>query len=79
MAVSGSADPWEEAQLAGKTLGVQYRLQQDKIYFVLRPGFYESKAKSSDQAREVTLLDKEQVEEIHQGTAPGNLPGGSKP
>ena len=45
MAVSGSSDPWEAEQLAGKTLGVQYRLQEDEIVLVLRPGFYESKSK----------------------------------
>ena len=67
MAVAGSADPWEEAQLAGKTLGVQYRLRQDEIYFALKPAFYENKAKSSDQAREVTLLDQGQIEQIRQG------------
>ena len=38
MAVSGSTDPWEAEQLAGKSLGVLYRLQEDEIYFVLRPG-----------------------------------------
>ena len=27
MAMSGSDDPWEADQLAGKTLGVSYRLQ----------------------------------------------------
>ena len=67
MAVSGSNDPWEAEQLAGKTLGVQYRLQEDEIVFVLRPGFYESKSKSSDQARVVTLLDGDQVREISTG------------
>ena len=44
MAVSGSEDVWEAEQLGGKTLGVQYRLRKDKIFFVLRPGFYTSKA-----------------------------------
>ena len=67
MAVSGSSDPWEAEQLAGKTLGVQYRLQEDEIVLVLRPGFYESKSKSSDQARVVTLLDSDQVREISTG------------
>ena len=45
MAVSGSSDEWEAEQLAGKTLGVLYRLQQDEIYFVLRPGYYADKQK----------------------------------
>ena len=67
MAVSGSSDPWEAEQLAGKTLGVQYRLQEDEIVFVLRPGFYESKAKSADQVRVVTLLDGDQVQAIATG------------
>ena len=67
---------WEEAQLAGKTLGVLYRLQKDEIYFVVKPGFYEGKAKSSDQAREVLLLDlgpsrgnQERNPEIHEETS----------
>ena len=32
MAISGSSDEWEAEQLAGKTLGVLYRLAQDDIY-----------------------------------------------
>ena len=67
MAVSGSTDEWEEAQLAGKTLGVLYRLEKDEIYFLLKPGYYEGKAKSSDQAREALLLDLDQVEAIRSG------------
>ena len=35
MAVSGSADKWEAEQLAGKSLGVQYRLHEDEIFFVI--------------------------------------------
>ena len=67
MAVSGSDDPWEEEQLGGKTLGVLYRLRQDEIYLLLKPGFYTGKVKSSDQAREVMLLTSDQVDEIEQG------------
>ena len=68
MAVSGSSDPWEASQLAGKTLGVQYRLQEDEIILMIKPGFYAAKAASSDQVREVVLLDSGQVEEMAQGT-----------
>ena len=68
MAVSGSNDPWEEEQLGGKTLGVLYRLRQDEIYLILKPGFYTNKVKSSDQAREVMLLTSDQVDEIEQGS-----------
>ena len=67
MAVSGSADPWEASQLAGKTLGVQYRLEEDEIFFLIKPGFYASKAASTDQVREVVLLDGVQVEEMAKG------------
>ena len=38
MAVSGSADPWEAEQLAGKSLGVLYRLREDEIYFGAEAG-----------------------------------------
>ena len=67
MAVSGSSDTWEAAQLAGKTLGMLYRLREDEIYFLLRPGYYEGKARSSDQAREVLMLGYKQVDEIKTG------------
>ena len=53
MVVSGSQDAWEADQLAGKTLGVSYRLAADKIFFQLKPGFYTAKA--------FTLLDAAQV------------------
>ena len=68
MAVSGSDDPWEASQLAGKTLGVQYRLQEDEIFFQIKPGFYAAKAASSDQVREVVLLGGDEVEEMARGT-----------
>ena len=67
MAVSGSPDKWEAEQLTGKTLGVLYRLEEDEIYFVLRPGYYGSKQKSSDQVREIVLLDQEQVDKLGAG------------
>ena len=67
MAVSGSSDPWEEEQLAGKTLCFLYHLAQDEIYFLLRPGFYISKSKSTDQVREVRLLDEDQIRQIDAG------------
>ena len=59
---------WEAEQLAGKTLGVMYRLREDEIFFVLKPGYYATKAKSSDQVREVVLLSGADVEELAQGT-----------
>ena len=68
MAVSGSEDPWEASQLAGKTLGVQYRLQEDEIFFQIKPGFYAAKAASTDQVREVVLLGGDEVEEMARGT-----------
>ena len=67
MAISGSDDVWEAEQLAGKTLGVMYRLREDEIFFLLKPGFYGSRAKSSDQVREVVLLDEDQVRDMAQG------------
>ena len=67
MAVSGSSDQWETEQLAGKTLGVLYRLEEDEIYFVLRPGYYGTKQRSSDQVREIVLLDGKQVDELGAG------------
>ena len=56
MAVSGSSDPWEAEQLGGKTLGVIYRLEEDEIVLMLKPGFYAGKAASSDQVREIVVL-----------------------
>ena len=35
--VSGSKDPWEEEQLGGKNLGVNYCLKEDEIFFQLKP------------------------------------------
>ena len=67
MAILGSDDKWEEEQLAGKTLGVMYRLRQDEIFFVIKPGFYAARARSSDQVREVILLDEARVEAMAAG------------
>ena len=70
MAISGTDDPWEVEQLAGKTLGVQYRLATDEIFFQIRPGFYVNKARSSDQVRDWKLLDEDQVERMARGKQP---------
>ena len=58
MAISGSSDPWEAEQLAGKTLGVMYHLQRDEIMFQIKPGYYAGKVRSSDQARELIMLSE---------------------
>ena len=49
-------------------MGVLYRLAEDEIYYVLRPGFYGAKARSSDQVRDVVLLDADQVDELASGS-----------
>ena len=67
MAISGSKDPWEAEQLAGKTLGVSYRLEQDEIVFLIKPGYYSAKARSTDQVRELVVLDEVQVDAIAKG------------
>ena len=67
MAVSGSNDKWEAEQLAGKTLGVSYRLEQDEIFFILRPVYYGAKQKSSDAIREVVVLSQEDVDQLKKG------------
>ena len=64
MAISGSDDPWEEEQLAGKTLGVMYRLRPDEIVFQIKPGYYASKSRSSDQVRELVILGEQEVRDI---------------
>ena len=58
MAISGSSDPWEAEQLAGKTLGVMYQLERDEILFTVKPGYYAAKSKSSDQTRELVILGR---------------------
>ena len=67
MAISGSSDPWEAEQLAGKTLGVMYDLQRDEIILQIKPGYYAGKTKSSDQTRELVMLDESQVRDIGLG------------
>ena len=67
MAISGSDDQWEAEQLAGKTLGVMYRLREDVIVFLIKPGYYATKLKSSDQVRELVVLEADQVQAIRRG------------
>ena len=67
MAVTGSDDPHEEEQLGGKCLGVGYRISQDQMHFRLDPCFYDSKAKSTDQVREVVLLSRQDVAALQAG------------
>ena len=53
MAVSGSTDEWEAgAAGSARRWASSIALEQDEIYFVLRPGYYASKQRSSDQVRE---------------------------
>ena len=52
MAVSGSQDAWEADQLAGKTLGVSYRLAEDVIFFQLRPGLLHRQGKELRPSQE---------------------------
>ena len=67
MAVSGSSDSFEEEQLGGKCLGVNYDLKNDEIHFRLTPCFYPKKTASSSQVREMTLLDSEDVNQLQAG------------
>ena len=68
MAVTGSDDSHEEEQLGGKCLGVGYRVTKDQLHFRLDPCYYEFKAKSVDQAREVTRLSSREVAALQAGT-----------
>ena len=68
MAVTGSDDSHEKEQLGGKCLGVGYRVTEDQLHFRLDPCFYEYKAKSADQAREVTRLSSREVAALQAGT-----------
>ena len=56
MAVSGSNDSHEKEQLGGKCLGVGYEIEEDVVVLRLDPCFYAKKAKSSDQSRDVIVL-----------------------
>ena len=67
MAVTGSDDRYEEEQLGGKCLGVGYRIAQDLLHFRLDPCFYENKARSTDQAREVVKLGLQDVAALQAG------------
>ena len=67
MAVTGSDDSHEEEQLGGKCLGVGYRMSEDQLHFRLDPCFYEGKAKSADQARELVRLGKQEVALLQSG------------
>ena len=67
MAVTGSDDLHEEEQLGGKCLGVGYRIAQDLLHFRLDPCFYEGKARSTDQAREVVKLGPRDVAALQAG------------
>ena len=67
MAVSGTDDDWEAEQLGGKTLGVNYRLKEDQIFFRLNPSYYTGKSRSSDQVRQLTTLDASQILELSVG------------
>ena len=68
MAVTGSDDRHELEQLGGKCLGVGYRIAEDKLHFKLEPCYYELKAKSADQAREVTRLTVQEVAILQAGS-----------
>ena len=68
MAVSGSADPYEEEQLGGKCLGVGYKLERDQICFVIRPCFYLKKAASSDVARDTVVMQERDVARMQAGS-----------
>ena len=67
MAVTGSSDPYEEAQLGGKCLGVGYRICQDQLHFRLDPCYYQGKAKSTDQVRELVHLSRREVADLQAG------------
>ena len=49
IAMSGSDDTWEEEQLGGKNLGVNYRIRTDEIFFKLGPNFYANRPTSLDK------------------------------
>ena len=70
MAISGSADQYEDEQLGGKCLGVGYRLLEDEIIFRIAPCFYLKKAASTDVAREVFALQQKDVAKLQAGVLP---------
>ena len=67
MAISGTQDSQEAEALGGKALGVNYRLEEDVIWFKLLPMFYEAKGRSSDQSREMVVLDKRAIKRLANG------------
>ena len=67
MAITGSDDRHEEEQLGGKCLGVGYRISQDLLHFRLDPCFYDGKARSTDQTREVVKLGPQEVAALQAG------------
>ena len=68
MAVTGSDDAEEELQLGGKTLGVPYRIREDKIFFKVQPFFYCGQPSSSDAIREAMLMSKHDIEMLQSGS-----------
>ena len=68
MAITGSSDKEEARQLGGKTLGVSYRLQEDEVFFLLRPCYYSGKSSSSDVPRELVLLTRGDLVRMRGGT-----------
>ena len=57
----------EAAALGGKTLGVNYHLHSDEIWFQILPKFYKEKGGSSDQARDSICLDKRGIAQLEDG------------
>ena len=70
MAVTGSDDPMEESQLGGKTLGVNYSIKSDEVWFTLRPCYYSGKVISADLGQELVVLDRADVRALRQGRRP---------
>ena len=67
MAVTGSSDSYEEEQLARKNLGVHYDIRDDEIKFALLPCYYSGRPSSSDVARELVVLDGDDVAALKTG------------
>ena len=69
MAITGSDEEYEAAQLAGKFLGINYDIKADQVTFSLQPCYYESKQHCSDVERKIILLGAKEV---------GDLAGGAR-
>ena len=67
MAVTGSDDAHEEEQLGGKNLGVGYSIRDDEITFAMQPCYYSGAQSSSDQVREMIVLDAADVDALQAG------------